>query len=175
MKKILSILIIAILLFSGCGYTEKEESFSESLGESNCVENDESDNIYGKESFDKKTDEEQKSSLNNVLTLSIENVTKIEIQYRNPIEIKSAIFEGEVAKKLAAELLSVEIEDFDRKKFNPTTGGDRKYIITITDGTEINIVDNGSITINDEEKYLLINANYELSIPEDVVWTIKAP
>ncbi len=114
--------------------------------------------------------------IEDVVGISLEEIVSLEIQYRNYEEIKSAVFKGEEAKKLAAVLLAVEIAQFDEKKFNPVTGGDIKYIIEAADGTKVGIVDNGSITVGDGEKYsqqyLLIDTDYSLDIPENTVWNV---
>ena len=114
--------------------------------------------------------------LENAVDITLEEIVSLEIQYRNYKEIKSAVFKDEEAKKLAATLFAVEIAQFDEKKFNPVTGGDTKYVIETADGTRIEIVDNGSITVGDGEKYsqqyLLIDTDYSLDIPENAVWNV---
>lgn len=114
--------------------------------------------------------------LEDVVDISLEEIVSLEIQYRNYEEIKSAVFKDEEAKKLAPALFAVEIEQFDKKKFNPVTGGDIKYVIETAGGTRIEIVDNGSVTVSDGEKYsqqyLLIDTDYSLDIPENTVWNV---
>lgn len=114
--------------------------------------------------------------IEDVVGITLDEIVSLEIQYRNYKEIKSAVFKEEEAKKLAPTLFAVEIAQFDKKKFNPVTGGDTKYIIETADGARIEIVDNGSITVGDGEKYsqqyLLIDTDYSLNIPENTVWNV---
>ena len=114
--------------------------------------------------------------IEDVVGITLDEIVSLEIQYRNYKEIKSAVFKEEEAKKLASTLFAVEIAQFDKKKFNPVTGGDTKYIIETGDGARIEIVDNGSITVGDGEKYsqqyLLIDTDYSLNIPENTVWNV---
>lgn len=114
--------------------------------------------------------------IEDVVGITLDEIVSLEIQYRNYKEIKSAVFKEEEAKKLASTLFAVEIAQFDKKKFNPVTGGDTKYIIETADGARIEIVDNGSITVGDGEKYsqqyLLIDTDYSLNIPENTVWNV---
>ena len=50
-------------------------------------------------------------------------------------EIRSAVLEGEAAVQLAGELLNFAVEEFDRKRYDPVTGGDINYVITLSDGS----------------------------------------
>ncbi len=181
MRKILIIFLTVVLALGGCSNYKNEIQEKEQLAGSTENETSLSDSNSGEDFENGKRDDEPDENdeteqvllLKDVLAIEAEDVISVEIQYRNYYEIKSALVENEDAEKVAGELLALEIEEFDKKKFNPITGGDKKYIITTKNGITTEIIDNGSLTINNEEKYLLINWKYTLSIPDDLTWSIE--
>lgn len=171
------ILLISLLVIEGCG-NQQDASFTSSEASSDVSSSLPGSSEILHESatdptFDESTSDLSASegfTLRSVVPFTADEVGTIEVQHRSYDEVKAAVFDGELAITLTNELLDLQIEEFDKKKFDPWTGGDKNYIISLTDGSVYEIVEDGSITINNTEQYLLEERKYSLSIPDDTVW-----
>lgn len=171
------ILLISLLVMEGCG-NQQDASFTSSEASSDVSSRlSGSSEISNASAADPAFDESASDlsasegfTLRSVVPFTADEVGTIEVQHRSYDEVKAAVFDGELAVTLTNELLDLQIEEFDKKKFDPWTGGNITYLISLTDGSVYEIVEDGSITVDNTEHYLLEERNYELSIPDDTVW-----
>lgn len=153
-------LLTSVLIMNGC--TQKNEIHQSSAAKSSSSESSSSEVL-----------QDDTLTLSDVLTLKDISIVSLEIYYRNIVEETVTTLSGESADTVSQEILNWEIEPFDKKKYDPVNGGDKKYVIKTSEGVSYEIIEDGSVTINAQDQYLLINRDYSLSIPKDTIWEIR--
>ncbi len=170
-KKISALIALAavLALFPACGKGGPSTESAPGVTSSSFAQPETSS--APEEAGSPEEDAKKELRLGELLPFTAEEVLAFEIQRRNISEIRSAVLEGEAAVQLAGELLNFAVEEFDRKRYDPVTGGDINYVITLSDGSVFEVRDDGSsVLINGGEKYLLAGESCELSVPESAVW-----
>ena len=167
-----TVLALFAILLSACGKPESESSslpdFSESVSE---------------QSSPKEAPQENSETvlLGCIAEINLSDIYSVKISCRNIEGIKSCRLTGSAADEYAKALSEIRLVPFDKKKFDPITGGDIVYSVYFRGG-EAEIVYDGSYTVTadlfekediDGERFLPADKGYP-EIPGDVFWcTLK--
>ena len=167
-----TVLALFAILLSACGKPESESSslpdFSESVSE---------------QSSPKEAPQENSETvlLGSIAEINLSDIYSVKISCRNIEGIKSCRLTGSAADEYAKTLSEIRLVPFDKKKFDPITGGDIVYSVYFRGG-EAEIVYDGSYTVTadlfekediDGERFLPADKGYP-EIPGDVFWcTLK--
>ena len=117
-------------------------------------------------------EENEKLTVASITNVAMEEIDSIEICRRNIEEQSTCVLNGADAYDFAEKLINIKLKKFNKKEYNPITGGDEVYTVLLKDGKSIRIVYTGAFEI-DGRKYLP-EEQTDLAITYDVTWdTVK--
>lgn len=172
-KIVIVYLILMIGILTSCEYSLNDEINVANSVESNIAEESNMAQVSN-EIIDTAQEENEEMTIGSVTNVDLEIIASIEICRRNIEEESTCVLNGTDAYDFGEKLINIKLKEFNKKEYDPITGGDEVYTILLKNGTSIRIVYTGAFEI-DGEKYLPEDKKTDLAVTYDVTWnTVKA-